>query len=683
MDYVERYADKQADILERKIAGVYGQAAREVREKLLGFIHRYKGKAEQMKKDVADGKITEQQYKSWLQGQVFQGKQWKQKLDDITNVYMNADKKARQMVNGVDKTVFAEAANYTAYDIDKNVRGAVSFNLYDQKTVDRLLKDDPKMLPEWKINEEKDYIWNEKRVQNAVTQGIIQGESVYDIGKRLYKDLSASNAGKMDMFARTAITGAQNAGRVERMREAQDMGIKVKKRWLASRDNRVRDAHADLDGKEVDVDEPFHSVLGDIMYPGDPTADPANTYNCRCTLLYVYPKHQQQYLESFPSYKEWEKTQQKEPAELSKSNLERQADLQYIKASLGEIPKMYRGVIYESLDKADEKALEIIKKTAGNVHVDWVDSDPHGVSHYDEGTGSITIITKDSGGEDRTPEDIRRTFWHEYGHYVDDAGVSNSGYGRKSEYSDHFFKGIGAEIDGNHEWENATVEDVNRLLEKMGLRDRYECRYEEGSYCAAIFKDGVYYNPRMPDFETQNELQDCLNKWVKDFSGDISFEDYMAQHYGYPIRPDRDGYIETYFTPKRNLYREKELFKGAEEQYQKAMRKYYDELDLFQQTHDMDKIIDEWKGVQKTIDERKEALASATDTFDGGVLGSFSAFILWGGHRPDYLARNRMGLGEAVANVFGNNVTGNPVEREAMLNLCPSLFNLITGVIRK
>ena len=39
-----------------------------------------------------------------------------------------------------------------------------------------------------------------------------------------------------------------------------------------------------LDGQLADVDKPFHSELGDIMYPGDPEADPANVYNCRCTL---------------------------------------------------------------------------------------------------------------------------------------------------------------------------------------------------------------------------------------------------------------------------------------------------------------------------------------------------------------------------------------------------------------
>ena len=67
------------------------------------------------------------------------------------------------------------------------------------------------------------------------------------------------------------------------------MGVVVKKKWLATMDKRTRDVHRDeLNGVEVDVDEPFHTSLGDIMFPGDPNADPANVYNCRCTLVYVY-----------------------------------------------------------------------------------------------------------------------------------------------------------------------------------------------------------------------------------------------------------------------------------------------------------------------------------------------------------------------------------------------------------
>ena len=291
-DYVERYASKASDELEERIKRVYKQAAKEVRKKLEDFINGHRARNAKMLQMVADGQLSEQDYQKWMRGQVFQGDQWKQKLKDVTEVYVHADEKAREIVGGTSKNVFMEAANYTAYDLEKGLRGAVAFNVYDAKTVERLLRKDPKMLPEWKIDQPKDYTWNEKRVRNAVTQGIIQGESIEEVGERLTSELATSNAKKMDMFARTAVNGAQNAGRMDRLHEAEDMGIEVKKKWLATLDNRTRDTHQALDGQERPIDEPFVVDGMKIDYPGDPFAPPELVYNCRCTLTYVYPKYQ-------------------------------------------------------------------------------------------------------------------------------------------------------------------------------------------------------------------------------------------------------------------------------------------------------------------------------------------------------------------------------------------------------
>ena len=147
------------------------------------------------------------------------------------------------------------------------------------------------MLPEWKIDEEKDYIWNRQKVENAVTQGIIQGESVDQIADRLAKELSSTNMNKMRLFARTAMVGAQNAGVQKQMEEAEKQGIEMEKRWLATLDNRTRDTHQELDGQQVAVKDSFKvKVKGKteaIRYPGDPSAIPCLVYNCRCTMISV------------------------------------------------------------------------------------------------------------------------------------------------------------------------------------------------------------------------------------------------------------------------------------------------------------------------------------------------------------------------------------------------------------
>lgn len=312
--------------LSEELKRTYLQAAKEAEKKLNTFWAKYRAKDAQKRKLLEEGKITEAEYKRWREGQMFTGERWKEKLDDITQVYVDADKKAREIIGGTEKNVFVKFANSTGKDIGKHVAG-FSFDLYDKRTVELLLKTDPTMLPRWKINEKKDYVWNEKRVKNAVAQGIIQGESIDDIGKRLTKELSAKNADQMTMFARTAITGAQNAGRMDMLHNAQDMGIKVKKKWLATLDQRTRDAHRDLDGQVVDIDEPFIVDGQKIMFPGDPNADPSLVYNCRCTLTYVYPKYQPALKDGGrreqttgkviknQTYREWDGTKKEEPAQ--------------------------------------------------------------------------------------------------------------------------------------------------------------------------------------------------------------------------------------------------------------------------------------------------------------------------------------------------------------------------------
>lgn len=82
--------------------------------------------------------------------------------------------------------------------------------------------------------------------------------------------------------ARTAVTGAQNAGRMDSFTAAEGMGIKLKKEWLATLDGRTRHSHAVLDGERVENDKKFSNGC---MFPGDPNGPPGEVYNCRCTLI--------------------------------------------------------------------------------------------------------------------------------------------------------------------------------------------------------------------------------------------------------------------------------------------------------------------------------------------------------------------------------------------------------------
>lgn len=287
-DYGSRIADKAIDQTARKIRDVYKQAGYELRDKFEAYLKKHRAKGAEMLKKLQNGEITQAQYHAWMRGQVFIGKQWQDKIDSAARIMDKANEEAVMIVNAGRMEVFAENYNHAAYKLEKRLKGVVSFNLYNDHSVARLLKKNPKMLPEWKIHERKDYAWNRQKVENCITQGIIQGEGIDKITDRLVESLITQNENRMRTFARTAMTGAQNAGRQEQMEDAEDMGIKVKKRWVATLDSRTRDTHQELDGQEVPVDEPFEVEGMEIRYPGDPNAEPELVYNCRCSMIEVY-----------------------------------------------------------------------------------------------------------------------------------------------------------------------------------------------------------------------------------------------------------------------------------------------------------------------------------------------------------------------------------------------------------
>ena len=54
------------------------------------------------------------------------------------------------------------------------------------------------------------------------------------------------------------------------------------KTWLAAHDNHTRASHREYDGMTIPLKEEFATNL---MFPGDPDGDPAEVYNCRCSLI--------------------------------------------------------------------------------------------------------------------------------------------------------------------------------------------------------------------------------------------------------------------------------------------------------------------------------------------------------------------------------------------------------------
>lgn len=289
-----RYTDASQAELERRFRAIYREAQEDIIKKLDAHTKRLNALDKIKRAQVEAGTLSQEEYRNWLNGQVFIGKQWKDKVDSVATSLLYANQQANDMIEGKKRAVFGENATFQAYSIERDAGMDLSFGIYDSATVTRLIKEQPELLPRRVVNGVKDKAWNRTKIANAVTQGIIQGEGIPAIAQRIARQVGSDNMEAMTRYARTAMTGAQNAGRIEMLHEAREMGIKVKKKWLATLDSRTRDAHKNLDGQVQDIDKPFKSDFGDIDYPGDFHAHPADTWNCRCTLIYEYPEYMPQ-----------------------------------------------------------------------------------------------------------------------------------------------------------------------------------------------------------------------------------------------------------------------------------------------------------------------------------------------------------------------------------------------------
>lgn len=281
-------ADQAVGELEKRLRKTYKQAKDEITKKLAEWSKEYAAKDAEMQAKVASGEITQDEYQSWQQGQALAGKLWRQKLDQVSGVLLEANQQAMEIINKQKMGVFAENANFQSYQLTQDTKMDLSFAVYDVDAVAKLIKDQPELLPRKQVNGKKDKAWNQTKMANIAAQAIIQGESIPQIARRISTETASDNMKAMVRYARTAMTSAQNAGRMETLHRAKGMGIQCKKVWLATLDRRTRDSHRNLDGQVRDIDEPFDSDFGKIMFPGDPEGHPGDVYNCRCTLTYQY-----------------------------------------------------------------------------------------------------------------------------------------------------------------------------------------------------------------------------------------------------------------------------------------------------------------------------------------------------------------------------------------------------------
>lgn len=120
-------------------------------------------------------------------------------------------------------------------------------------------------------------------IKREIALGFEEGDSTVEIAERLQRQYGDFSVRRAMTIARTEVVAASNSGSHF---AAEQTGLEYERVWLSSRDDRVRDDHADMDGVTAAKAEPFEAPDGSqMMFPGDTSlgADASQTINCRCT----------------------------------------------------------------------------------------------------------------------------------------------------------------------------------------------------------------------------------------------------------------------------------------------------------------------------------------------------------------------------------------------------------------
>ncbi len=287
-DKAHRLTDEKLEEMEKRLSAIYSRAEKEIQQTADEYFSKFAKQDEAKRKLLEQGKITEEEYTKWRKGKVMYGKRFTEMKEQCAKQLLNVNQTAMAYINGELPEVYA--INYNALESAVDGVGGYSFTLVDADTVRNLAVTDTSLLPYKEIDPAKDIPWNMKKINAETLQGILQGESMDKIAKRMM-NVQEMNKTQAIRSARTIVTGAECKGRQDSYQRAKEDGIILRKYWLATYDKRARDWHKDAgndytEEKAIDIDD-FFIVDGEkMLHPGDAMhgASGHNLYNCRCSV---------------------------------------------------------------------------------------------------------------------------------------------------------------------------------------------------------------------------------------------------------------------------------------------------------------------------------------------------------------------------------------------------------------
>ncbi len=304
-EYANEETDKQLEDTEKELVILYTILLAALLKSSKKYLEKHEKQDKKMLLRFEKGEITKKELEDWRKQTFTTGRAWAKFEKAFTAKTTAANQEAMKVVNKQLEKTFELNANYTAYQIETKARIVDVFDLVDKPTIERIMKQRPDLFPQPSVNIPIDQLWNRKQLNSSILQGILNGESIPKIAKRL-SEVAIKDYKVAVRNARTATTGAENGGRVYSYERAEEMGIELEQEWLATLDGRTRHSHRHLDGEKIKVGGTFSNGC---KFPGDPDGAPSEIQNCRCTLVAALKgidnSHNERMTSMMTSYEDW------------------------------------------------------------------------------------------------------------------------------------------------------------------------------------------------------------------------------------------------------------------------------------------------------------------------------------------------------------------------------------------
>ena len=195
----------------------------------------------------------------------------------IDNLYQDSAKLIREHL----KSIVEETSLYTIETIERATKRRLKA-IVKAVDVGKTINDDMAGLkwPERMGKHRADVIWD---IQKEIKRGLAQGDTYGTMSKRLKKELEVSQS-KANVIIRTEGHRVHAQAKTESLDSIAKHGIKMTKKWVSSKDERVRSQHAEMNGVVVPYEDDF--ILPDGAKGPAPglIGQPQHDINCRCIM---------------------------------------------------------------------------------------------------------------------------------------------------------------------------------------------------------------------------------------------------------------------------------------------------------------------------------------------------------------------------------------------------------------